>query len=80
MLLRKGDDGEVLAEKIDLNKAMKNENTHVNEHDPLVHPLDIIYVPRTSIASASKFMQMVYDGFLQPVDLYLRWLWWTKWD
>ena len=80
ILLRRSEEGEVIARKVDLEKVLKNNNHDEDGMDLFIQPLDIVYVPKTKIASASTFMQQVYDGFLPPVDMYLRWLLWTKWD
>ncbi len=80
MLLRRSEIGGVEAVKIDLKKALKNDNDDNDGRDLFIQPLDIVYVPKTRIASASTFMKQVYDGFLPPVDMYLRWLLWTKWN
>jgi protein involved in polysaccharide export with SLBB domain len=80
VLLRRGENGEVAARKVDLKKAMKTNNGAIGEYDLYIQPLDIVFVPKTKIASISSFMDMVYDGFLPPVDLYMRWLWWSRLD
>jgi hypothetical protein len=72
--------GEAEARKVDLKKALKNGDTADHAHDVYVQSRDIVYVPKTNIANMSVFMQQIYDGFLPPEDLYLRWLWWTKWE
>jgi protein involved in polysaccharide export with SLBB domain len=80
ILLRRGANNEVEAQKVDLKKAIRNGNKVASSYDLFVQPHDIVYVPKTTIASASTFMQQIYDGFLPQVDLYLRWLWWKKLD
>jgi len=80
ILLRQEADGESGARKVDLEEAIRNGDPNLRENDLYVLPRDILYVPKTNIANVSTFMQQIYDGFLPPVDLYLRWLWWTKWN
>ncbi|MFQ5627686.1 MAG: polysaccharide biosynthesis/export family protein [bacterium] len=41
-------------------------------HDLYLQPRDIIFVPRTFIASTVEFLDQVYDGFLPPIDVYIR--------
>ena len=72
MVLRRGKGREVEAHKVDLKKAVDRSEAGVDENDIYVRPLDIVYVPKTFIASTSTFMTQVYDGFLPPVDVYLR--------
>jgi hypothetical protein len=40
--------------------------------DLYVQPEDIIFVPKTFIASVNNFLTQVYDGLFPPVDVYLR--------
>jgi len=43
-----------------------------------VQPQDVIYVPKSFIASVGSFLDQVYRGVLPPVEAYLRALWWTS--
>jgi protein involved in polysaccharide export with SLBB domain len=76
MLLRRGEDGEVKAFKVDLKNPVNGSEGKVIEDDLYVQALDIVYVPKTFFASANTFMTQVWGGFLPPVDVYLRVLWW----
>ena len=68
MLLRRDGKGEVEAVRIDLTKSLSGEAPS----DLPVQAQDIIYLPKTFVASASVFMRQVYDGVLPPIDSYLR--------
>lgn len=73
MILRRGQEDEVEAIKVNLKKSVKARRIEeVTANDIFVQPRDIIFVPKTFIASASDFMRQVYSGFLPPLDLYLR--------
>lgn len=73
MLLRKDESAKIFATKIDLLRPVKNEgNGTLEAGNYYLRPQDIVYVPKTAIASAADFMRMVYSGFLPPLDLYLR--------
>ena len=73
MILRRGMRQEVEAVKLNLSKSLKTKSgLRISPHNILVQPRDIIYVPKTAIASASDFMRQVYTGILPPLDLYLR--------
>ena len=39
--------------------------------------MDIIYVPKTYIASANDFLNQLYDIILPPFDVYLRAVWYS---
>ena len=73
MVLRKDQTGGIAATKVNLKNLFKAD--HISEfvkNNLEIHPQDIIYVPKTIISSATDFMKMVYSGFLPPLDLYLR--------
>lgn len=74
MVLRRGENGEVGAYKVDLKHSIESSNGDLIENDQFVQALDIVYVPKTFIASTATFMTQVYAGFIPPVDLYLEWL------
>jgi polysaccharide export outer membrane protein len=79
MILRRGSNKNLDALKVDVKSALKGKN-NVNPPEVLrVHNQDVIYVPKTAIASTSTFLKQVYDGFLPPLDIYLRAaLWWGR--
>jgi len=69
MRLRRDAAGQIQAQRLDLNStAIKN----AAYQDIYVQPEDIIFVPKTFIASVNDFLTQVYDGVLPPVDVYLR--------
>ena len=76
IILRRGDgeDGEdIKIGKVDLLKSVKaKDRSDVTQNDIFVQPQDIVYVPKTLIGNVSDFMSQVYTGFLPPLDLYVR--------
>ncbi len=78
MVLRRGVTGEVKAFKVDLKHSIKSSNGDIVEDDQFVQALDIVYVPKTFIASASTFLTQVYAGVIPPVDLYIQTLFWSR--
>jgi protein involved in polysaccharide export with SLBB domain len=69
MMLRRDANGQIQARRLDLNNgAIKN----ADYEDLYVQPEDIIFVPKTFIASVNNFLTQVYDGLFPPVDVYLR--------
>lgn len=77
MILRRGEGESVNALKVDLASVIKGANGVISLDDFYVQGQDVIYVPKTFIASASAFLKQVYDGLLPPVDIYLRAAWLT---
>lgn len=77
MILRRGEGESVNAVKVDLASVIKGANGVISLDDFYVQGQDVIYVPKTFIASASAFLKQVYDGLLPPVDIYLRAAWLT---
>ena len=79
IILRRDDQGLANALKIDLaNPIVKKDNEVVN-NDLYVHPLDVVYVPKTFISDVQSFMKNIYDFALPPFDMYLRALWYSQW-
>jgi protein involved in polysaccharide export with SLBB domain len=87
MILRQGKNKEVSALKIDITDYLDGEQIHVEMGDKgyslsmnefLIQPRDIVYVPKTGLASTVAFLEQVYAGLLPPVDVYLRALLWSK--
>ena len=73
VVLRHKPGKEVEAVKINLSKNIKAKMPDMaGSNDIYVQPQDIVFVPKTFIGSVTTFMKQVYDGFLPPVDLYLR--------
>lgn len=73
ILLRRGQGEEVTALKVDIGKSIRAKNRlDVSRNDIYVQPQDIVFVPKTFIASASDFLTQVYDGVLPPLDMYIK--------
>ncbi|MCA9734474.1 MAG: polysaccharide export protein [Deferribacteres bacterium] len=73
MRLRKSDAKTVNVTRLNLKQFIKSSQSSIAVDESLfVQGQDIIYVPKTFISSTSEFLKMVYDGFLAPLDLYLR--------
>ena len=69
IMLRRDATGELRAARVNLTgAAVKN----AEYQDLYVQPEDIIFVPKTFIASVTNFLTQVYDGLFPPVDVYLR--------
>jgi len=69
IMLRRDTTGELKATRLNLTgSTMKN----AEYQDFYVQPEDIIFVPKTFIASVTNFLTQVYDGFFPPIDIYLR--------
>ncbi|MFQ5648509.1 MAG: polysaccharide biosynthesis/export family protein [bacterium] len=73
MVLRRGQSDKVEALKVDVRQPLKaKQESEIYGNDVYLQPHDIVYVPKTFVASVSDFMRQVYSGFLPPLDLYLR--------
>ncbi len=73
MVLRRGQGEAIEAKKLDVRRPVRaKRESDIIGNDIYLQPHDIIYVPKTFVASASDFMRQVYSGFLPPLDLYLR--------
>ena len=69
IMLRRDAAGELRATRLDLAGSMMKNATY---QDLYVQPEDIIFVPKTFIASVTNFLTQVYDGLFPPIDIYLR--------
>lgn len=73
MVLRRGQAKEIAAYKVDVLKPFTAKNiSEVIQNDLIIEPYDIVYVPKTAIANIATFMTHVYDGFLPPLNFYVR--------
>lgn len=73
MVLRRSQGEEIEALKLNLRKPVEaKQQGDIAQNDIYVQPRDIVFVPKTFVASASDFMRQVYAGFMPPLDLYLR--------
>ncbi|MFQ5770534.1 MAG: polysaccharide biosynthesis/export family protein [bacterium] len=73
MVLRRGQNQEIKAIKVDLVKSVKAKSQlDITQNNIIVLPQDIVFIPKTFIASVSDFMRQIYAGFLPPLDVYLR--------
>jgi len=86
MVLRQGRNEEVKAVKLDVNHYLAGgrlrlttieKEIDISVNDFFIQPQDIVYVPRTPIASIVEFLEELYRGVLPPIDIYLRALWWS---
>jgi protein involved in polysaccharide export with SLBB domain len=69
MVLRRLGAAEVVAFRLDLSETMKGENLG---RDLLVKPFDIVYVPKTFIASVNVLMDQYFRQMTPPFSLYLQ--------
>ena len=73
MIIRRDRAQGVRAFKVDIGRSLKaKQSIDLVRNDISVQPQDIIYVPKTALASVSDFMRQVYAGILPPLDIYLR--------
>lgn len=74
IILRRNANRQIQPILVDLNKLIRtpSDPLEMETNHLAIQPRDIVYVPKTAIASVSTFMKQVYDGILPPVDLYLR--------
>ena len=77
MILRRINRQTITAVKINAAQSFTNQFTAASGN-PFVYAMDIVYVPRTYIASARDFLDQLYDIVLPPFDVYLRALWYTS--
>lgn len=87
MVLRQGRNEDIKAVKIDVNYYLAGgrlrlttieKEIDVSVNDFFIQPMDIVYVPRTPIASIVEFLEEIYRGVLPPIDTYLRAVWWSR--
>ncbi len=87
MILRQGKNENIRALKIDISHYLAGEQLNIDVkgidlefsiNEFYIQPLDLIYVPKTHIASIVAFLEQVYAGVLPPIDVYLRALWWRR--
>jgi len=69
IVLRRGDNGTLEPLRLNLDRAAIQEAA---AQDILLRPQDIVFVPRTVIASIDDFLAQIYAGILPPLDTYLR--------
>lgn len=87
MILRQNRNEEIQALMLDVSSylqgdrmliTMVDKEIEVSVNDFFIQPLDIVYVPKTPMASVVAFLEQVYAGLLPPVDVYLRALLWSR--
>jgi protein involved in polysaccharide export with SLBB domain len=87
MVLRQGRNEDIKAVKVDVNYYLAGgrlrlttieKEIDVSVNDFFIQPMDIVYVPRTPIASIVEFLEEIYRGVLPPIDTYLRAVWWSR--
>ena len=73
IILRQSPDKSLLPIMVNLTSSLKHGGANGDAAQNItIQARDIIYVPKTAIASVSSFMNQIYNGILPPVDLYLR--------
>ncbi|HEX9970839.1 MAG TPA: polysaccharide biosynthesis/export family protein [bacterium] len=75
LLMRRNDDGTVAATRLDLSGPSPES---IQENDLHVAAYDIIYVPKTFIANVNAFLDQAFSGVIQPLDVYLRAVWYYQ--
>ena len=58
MIISKGKDNRPAARKVDLKKVLNGEAAN---EDFMLRPFDMVYVPKTELASADEFMTHIYN-------------------
>ena len=79
MILRRKNNNILAAYKIDITRSYKLQESYAMSSDPFIYSMDIIYVPKTYVASAGAFLNQIYDIILPPFDSYLRAMWYSEW-
>lgn len=69
VVLRPGNDGQLQATRLDLNRKAIHSG---QAQDQLLLPLDLVFVPKTTIANVNEFLTQIYDGLFPPFDIYFR--------
>ncbi|MEW6754410.1 MAG: polysaccharide biosynthesis/export family protein [Candidatus Latescibacterota bacterium] len=73
MVVRRGQGPGLEVLKLDLNEVPDpRRGPEGAGYALVVQPEDIVFVPQTRIGSTAEFMELVYDGFLPPIDMYVR--------
>jgi len=79
MILRRGSNENLDAVRVDVHRAIRGSKEGIPAEALQVHAQDVIYVPKTFIASTNLFLKQIYDAVLPPLDIYLRAvLWWGR--
>jgi protein involved in polysaccharide export with SLBB domain len=65
MIISKGPDNKPVARKVDLKKVLKGAPS---TEDFTLKPFDVVYVPKTELATADEFMTHIYN--LLPKNVY----------
>ena len=69
VLLRRGPSGEVQAQLLNMDRS---EIPQGGIEDAYLQPEDIVFVPKTFLATVNEFLTQFYDGVFPPFDIYLR--------
>ena len=77
MIVRRKNRQTLTAFKIDMTQYHKQAESSRMSTDPSVYSMDIIYVPKSYIASAYDFLKQIYDIVLPPFDVGWK-LWYYK--
>ncbi|MDZ7723096.1 MAG: polysaccharide biosynthesis/export family protein [candidate division KSB1 bacterium] len=74
LLIRATEDHNMLAERLDLD--MSNLGSAM-QHDRMLRPYDVIFVPPTFISDLGGYLNQIYDIVLRPLDIWVRWQWYS---
>ena len=66
VIIRRGPDNRPIARIVDLEKALTGE---LAENEYQLHPYDMIYVPKTSIAAMDQFLTHLYSFIPRQIGL-----------
>jgi polysaccharide biosynthesis/export protein len=68
-VLRKRVDGYIYVNKVNVKPGRIAD---ILSQNIFIEPYDIIYVPKTFFGKTTDFMRRLFEGYLPPLDLYLR--------
>ncbi|MEE4310414.1 MAG: polysaccharide biosynthesis/export family protein [candidate division KSB1 bacterium] len=75
LLLRKKRDGSMDVKRLDLSLKSFESSQSNDDH---IQAYDIVYVPKTFIANVNTFVDQALSGLIQPLDVYLRAVWYYQ--
>jgi len=72
IVLRREGEERAIAYRVDVTDPLKGEHL---ERDLILRPYDIVYVPKTFIASVQVLLAQYFGGMMAPFSLYLEGWW-----
>lgn len=75
LLIRATENHNVLAERLDLDLS---DLGSAMQHDRILRPYDVIFVPPTFISDLGGYLDQIYDIVLRPLDIWVRWQWYSN--